>query len=66
MKSRFPYLFILLFFAAVLAFSTTGCAKKVGCDPTGSAKVKLKKDGTPRGKSRTGLFDKKTRRRMKN
>lgn len=48
-----------------MLFSTTsGCAKKIGCDPTANAKVKLKKDGTPRKKARTGLFDKKTQRKM--
>lgn len=65
MKVRPFYWFSLLIFAIILMGSTTGCAKKIGCDPTANAKVKLKKDGTPRGKPSTGLFDRKTRRKMK-
>lgn len=65
MKSKRVYLLLFLFCASLLTFSTSGCAKKVGCDSLGKARVKLKKDGMPRGKAKSQLFDKKTRRKMK-
>ncbi|PHI21682.1 hypothetical protein CEQ90_02405 [Lewinellaceae bacterium SD302] len=64
MKSHRVYFILLLFCASFLVFSTSSCAKKVGCDTLGSSRVKLKKDGMPRGKAKSQLFDKKTRRKM--
>lgn len=64
MKTKRVYFLLLLFCGSLLSFSGTSCAKKVGCDTLQSSRVKLKKDGTPRGKAKSGLFDKKTKRKM--
>lgn len=57
------FAFILLVFGAL---SSSGCARKSGCPATTyTPKPVLKKNGKPKKKATTGLFDKKTRRKMK-
>ena len=48
----------------VLTLTTTGCGRKSGChDIKSTAQPALKKDGTPKRKTQSHLFDKKTRRK---
>ncbi|MEL6355939.1 MAG: hypothetical protein AAFQ37_03300 [Bacteroidota bacterium] len=63
MKVARYYFFLLLLCAGLATLSTTGCSRKYGCDTLQTTTVKLKKDGTPRKKSRNHLFDKRTTRR---
>jgi hypothetical protein len=50
---------------ASLTFISSGCARKSGCAAIEqTVKTKVKKNGQPKKKASTGLFDKKTRRKM--
>jgi|GEM_PF-3181271 len=60
---RVYYLVILISFSFALV--STGCARKSGCLAIEkTTKTALKKNGTPRKKASSGLFNKKTRRKM--
>lgn len=60
---RVYYLVILISFSFTFIFS--GCARKSGCLAIEkTTKTALKKNGKPRQKASSGLFDKKTRRKM--
>lgn len=61
---RVYYLVILI--AASFTFISTGCARKSGCLAIEkTTKTALKKNGKPRKKASSGLFDKKTQRKMR-
>ncbi len=60
---RVYYLVILISCSFTLV--STGCARKSGCLAIEkTTKTALKKNGKPRKKASSGLFDKKTRRKM--
>ncbi|MBC6992643.1 hypothetical protein QWY85_02565 [Neolewinella lacunae] len=64
MKQSKVYLFSLLLFVGIPLIST-GCARKSGCAAIQSTvRQDLRKDGTPKQKSSSSLFDKKTTRKM--
>jgi hypothetical protein len=65
MKQHRVY-FLVILMSLSLSFISTGCARKSGCAAIEkSTKTALKKNGKPRHKASSGLFDKKTRRKMK-
>ncbi|WP_157472349.1 hypothetical protein [Neolewinella persica] len=50
---------------ASLTLISTGCARKSGCAAIEqTVKTKVRKNGQPKKKASSGLFDKKTRRKM--
>ena len=59
---RYQSTLILLFFLFFAVFGTA-CSKKVGC-PGEEAQVKLNKKGMPTSKPKSGLFDKKTTKKL--
>jgi hypothetical protein len=64
MKQHRVY-FLAILMVASLTFISTGCARKSGCAAIESTvKTKVKKNGQPKKKASSGLFDKKTRRKM--
>jgi len=57
--------FLAILILASFSFVFTGCARKSGCAAIeNTTKPNLKKNGKPKGKASTHLFDKKTRRKM--
>ncbi|MFK8165079.1 MAG: hypothetical protein AB8H12_21725 [Lewinella sp.] len=57
--------FLAILIMASFSFITTGCARKSGCAAIEqTVKTKVKKNGQPKKKATSGLFDKKTRRKM--
>lgn len=63
---HFRVYFLPLILLLFCAFSTTGCARKSGCPATTyTPKPVLKKNGKPKKKATSQLFDKKTSRKMK-
>ena len=62
--SRVYSLFVL--FLTICCLTLSGCARKSGCAAVekSTAPPKMRKDGKPKKKSQTHLFDKRTRKRM--
>lgn len=64
MKQLRVYFFIILMGLSV-SFISTGCARKSGCAAIEyTVKPQVRKNGQPKKKASTGLFDKKTRRKI--
>ena len=54
------------FLALTMVFAP-GCSRKSGCQQADQISArKIKKNGMPKGKAQSQLFDKRTRRRMRN
>lgn len=62
MKRLGVYLLILCLFA----FMSSSCSRKTGCPAQDSTQVRLDKNGVPKKKPSSGLFDKRARRKMRN
>jgi hypothetical protein len=59
---KYLYQFFLLLCIVFIAFGTA-CQRKSGC-PGEDAQVKVDKNGMPKSKAKSGLFDKKTMKKM--
>ena len=64
MKPGHVYSLISLI-ALICCLSLTNCSRKTGCPATETTVVKVNKNGAPKKKASSGLFDKKTQRRMR-
>lgn len=57
--------FLSILMGLSLSFAFTGCARKSGCAAIEyTVKPMVKKNGQPKKKASSGLFDKKTRKKM--